>query len=433
MKRIGLSVIAAMAFTVFPAGTQQALAEPAPRVFTASAEGTGFSIQYGIPGYMLLDKYLDGGGPTALAQFQSVGSSTSSASFPYPGWMQGYPGLWAVVAASAGLTAVPGPPGYPFFASAAYPTSPETNITDPSGFYSMKSTASASGAHGAAQLGSQGGEDAPGMASRAIADVSTEGSLAKASAISLSHTIHIGPLSVESVRSQSVTTYAQGDEKSMSQTELLLEGGKVGPMEFSYGPGGLKVSGNGVPVDPADGLRQLNAALKPSGLAIGFESAREIDGGASAAAFEILHIAEIPSAGDSTFRLRFGAVSTSVTLAADGASSTTPDGIAPTARPEVRESFQPASPAHASAPSEEPKVVAHKVNNRQPQSATVVPTRVPEEPRPLRFSPAAFVAEGGFSPGRSGSLSALAVVLLGIGALAVGGLVVGNVAGRRAR
>src|SRR5438445_6738615 len=51
---------------------------------------------------------VDGGGPTAQASLDSLGSSKAFASYPYPGDI-----LIAVPGLLAGLTGLPAPPGYP--------------------------------------------------------------------------------------------------------------------------------------------------------------------------------------------------------------------------------------------------------------------------------------------------------------------------------
>ncbi|MGH9008810.1 MAG: hypothetical protein ACRDYF_03075, partial [Acidimicrobiia bacterium] len=117
-----------------------------------------------------------------------------------------------------------------------------------------------------------------------------------------------------SVRSRSVTTYRAGADAPVSTTELVIEGGSAAGNTFSYGPDGLVVAGQGVPIPAASGLDQLNAALEPAGIELRLADARDVLGGATAGAFEIRLAgqAPIPGTPPGIIRLRFGGASSSV-------------------------------------------------------------------------------------------------------------------------
>src|SRR2546423_10267009 len=55
------------------------------RSFSGGAEASGIYIRYGIPGFLAVEDFLDGGGPAAHAAFNADGTSQSFASSPYPG------------------------------------------------------------------------------------------------------------------------------------------------------------------------------------------------------------------------------------------------------------------------------------------------------------------------------------------------------------
>jgi len=107
----------------------------------------------------------------------------------------------------------------------------------------------------------------------------------------------MGPLSILSVASKSVTTYHEGDAKPATVTELRVDGGKVGDLGFHYGPEGLTVNNQAVAVPAGDGLKTLNQALAPAGLALQVENPAPLEGGARAAALEVSSVAPIPGAG----------------------------------------------------------------------------------------------------------------------------------------
>lgn len=313
MKRVVAILLAALTLEAVPAGTRPASAAELSG-FTATAEATGFSAQDGIPGFIIVPQYVDHGGPTSASLFESGGSQRAFASFPYPGYMVGLPGLAAVVAQSQGLPEPP-VPDYPFYAEAVNPTTPEGKVGDPNSPYYLHAQAAADHVAGEARMGSLAG--ASPLASTVTSDVAVEGEKVVATASTLVSKLSLGPLSIESVRSESTTTYQQGSEKPASEAQLFVRGGKAGTMTFSYGPSGLQVADRGLPLAPSEGLTRLNQALEAEGLGVFFMAGEPLEGGKKAGVLEIVHRAPVPGAGTNIFRLRIGGAETSVLLGAD--------------------------------------------------------------------------------------------------------------------
>lgn len=310
-RRLGLAALALGASAVLVASSAVG-AEEVQRTFTAQAEASGMYVQYGIPGFLPVDQFIDGGGPVSQATYGTDGTSRSFASLPYPGSTAvGYPGVFALVTEGALV-----PPGYPFYVGAAYPTQPEQKLADPSGAYSLSSAASASQATGTATFGPPGGSKETQPNSRADTAVVFDGAKVTATATSLAQAIVAGPLAIGSVRSQSVTTYTNGDEKPTSKTELVVEGGRAGDTSFRFGDKGLQVAQQGIPLPADEGLAAINQALKPAGISIAFDEAQPFEGGGQAGAFEVTQVAEVPGAGLGTFRVRFGGAKSGVALGA---------------------------------------------------------------------------------------------------------------------
>jgi hypothetical protein len=310
-RRLGLAALALGASAVLVAGSTVG-AEEVQRTFTAQAEASGMYVQYGIPGFLPVDQFIDGGGPVSQATFGSDGTSRSFSSLPYPGsTFVGYPGVFALVSNGALV-----PPGYPFYVSSAYPTQPEQKLADPSAAYALSTAASESKATGTATFGPPG---STGQKPNASADTSVAFEAAKvtATATSLNQAIVAGPLTIGSVRSQSVATWANGDEKPLTKTALVIEGGRAGDTSFQFGDKGLQVAQQGVPVPAGEGLAAINQALKPAGISVAFDQAQSFAGGAQAAAFEVTQVAQVPGAGMGTFRVRFGGAKSSVALGAE--------------------------------------------------------------------------------------------------------------------
>jgi hypothetical protein len=287
-------------------------AEEVQRTFTAQAEASGMYVQYGIPGFLPVDQFIDGGGPVSGATFGSDGTSRSFASLPYPGSTAvGYPGVFALVSNGQFV-----PPGYPFYVSSAYPTQPEQKLADPLGTYTLSTAASESKATGTATFGPPG---VTGQKPNASADASVVFEAAKvtATATSVDQMIVAGPLTIGAVRSKSVTTWANGDKEPLTKTELVIEGGRAGDTSFEFGDKGLQVAQQGVPLPAGEGLAAINQALKPAGISVAFHQAQPFAGGAQAAAFEVTQVAEVPGVGLGTLRVRFGGAKSAVALGAE--------------------------------------------------------------------------------------------------------------------
>ena len=313
-RRLGLAALALGASAVLVSGSTVGAegVEEVQRTFTAQAEASGMYVQYGIPGFLPVDQFIDGGGPVSGATFGSDGTSQSFASLPYPGSTAvGYPGVFALVSNGQFV-----PPGYPFFVSSAYPTQPEQKLADPLAAYALSTAASDSKATGTATFGPPG---STGQKPNASADTSVAFEAAKvtATATSVNQAIVAGPLTIGAVRSKSVTTWANGDKEPLTNTELVVEGGRAGDTSFQFGDKGLQVAQQGVPLPAGEGLAAINEALKPAGISVAFHQAQPFAGGAQAAAFEVTQVAEVPGAGLGTFRVRFGGAKSAVALGAE--------------------------------------------------------------------------------------------------------------------
>jgi hypothetical protein len=288
-----------------------ARAESLDRSFVAVSEANGMLVRYGIPGFLAVDNYIDGGGPSSQALVADA-TATSFASLPYPGAAGvGYPGLFNL---ATGQT----PPGYPFYVSAAHPTQPDQSLSDPSGAYSLAASATDGQAAGDARLAPPAsGKDAV-PATRALSDVTRGDGVVTAKAVSEANSLALGPLTIGRVRSQSVTTYRKGTDAPTTATELAIEGGRANDVVFSFGREGFQFAQNGIPIPASQGIAVLNQVLAPAKMSVRFDEASPLQGGAVAAAFEITSVATMPGAGEGTFTMRMGGASSYITLAGLG-------------------------------------------------------------------------------------------------------------------
>jgi hypothetical protein len=289
-----------------------ATAESIDRSYVAVAEANGMLVRYGIPGFIAVDNFIDGGGPSSQALLADS-AATSFGSLPYPGSAGvGYPGL---VNLAAGHT----PPGYPFYVSASHPTQPDQSLSDPSGAYSLQAKAAEGSATGDARMvPAPSGTDAVPI-TQATSETTRAGDMITARGLSVADGLVLGPLSIGRVRSQSVTTYRNGSEQPTTATELAIEGGRAGEVVFSFGREGFQFAQSGIPLPAGQGLATLNQVLAPAGMSVRFDEAVPLQGGAIAAAFEITSAADVPGAGKGTFTIRMGGASSYITLAGVGA------------------------------------------------------------------------------------------------------------------
>jgi hypothetical protein len=117
--------------------------------FDALATAEAFRYQFGSPGFLVVERYVDFGAPVAQASIDSLGRSAAFASDPYPGetFIAG-PGTLS------GVTGLPNPGNYPFYVSTSYPAKPESNFEQPGYLLKAKSEelrSTSSARHGGAQ------------------------------------------------------------------------------------------------------------------------------------------------------------------------------------------------------------------------------------------------------------------------------------------
>ena len=268
-----------------------------PFGFQGFTAASSLRLSYEIPGY-IAPRPIDGAGPIAEATLDSL-AGKAFASLPYPGDDGvNYP---ALVNVATGQT----PPGYPFYALATS-DQPESQVADPSNTLLLTAKVAPQLATSEAKFRPSGGET---VMSGAVSTttVTATGGEAVATAESLSQGIRIGDLTIGTVRSKSVTVYKPGSPP-VTTSETLVEGGKIGETSFSFGPQGLTVAQNAVPIPAGEGLATLNKGLEPSGLAVSFADVTDLVGGKQTAAFVVRskHPSPFPGAQEGILTFRFG-------------------------------------------------------------------------------------------------------------------------------
>jgi len=257
------------------------------------ATAQGLRVTYTVPGYLVVETLVDGGGPVAQAKLDMSGSYVGFGSLPYPGEnVIAAPGLYGVA------TGQSAPAHYPFYVEANYPLARQAELTDPSGSYGLKATANPKQVVGTAQfLAGSADALASGFATHTAATLDDGGKLTT-KAESLTRGVDVkGVLQIAKVTSTSETVLAPGAKAPVTKTQLLIEGATVAGQGVVIGPDGVKLAGQSVPGAPDDYSKQLNAALTSAGIAVRTVRGDKVAGGSSSDVLEILSTQTVPVPG----------------------------------------------------------------------------------------------------------------------------------------
>lgn len=270
--------------------------------FVARALAQGGRFTFGSPGFLIVEDYIDGGGPVAQATLDSTGSSKSFGSLPYPGELGiAGPGTAAGVAAGFGVQGAK-LPDWPFYAGADHPVTPASEVADPSGQFALRASADARSARGFAQsmFGNENGSG--GGRSESSVTRAEDGTVtAVAETVDEMLSLGGGALTINSVRSRSVTTVAPG-AKPVTETFLSVTGVAFNGQGAVFAPG------------DADGAAPLIEALARAGITLEVVRAKPMAGGGTADALRITVLGGLPLPGTPQGRVifSFGGATTSV-------------------------------------------------------------------------------------------------------------------------
>src|SRR2546430_1088136 len=94
--------------------------------FSGVASADGIRVTTSAPGFLVVEDFVDAGGPTAQAAVSDVEGNRGFASVPYPGELAiAGPGLFAIA------TGQQFPGHYPFYVASAHPTTPKNEYEVP--------------------------------------------------------------------------------------------------------------------------------------------------------------------------------------------------------------------------------------------------------------------------------------------------------------
>ena len=294
------TVAATLAMSVTPAPSGAQTLDLAAVGATATAQGVRTSLT--MPGFLVVESVFDSGGPVSQAVLDFSGG-TAFASLPYPGeTAMSVPGL---IAAGGGPTL----PAYPLYVAAGS-GQPDAAMADPAGLYALRAVLSPTGATADARLGSHGQAVVSGVQTHAMVTRTADVVSAAAESITEGIAVAEGAVTIGSVRSRSVTSSSEAGPQTTS--ELIVEGGRAGPLAFSYGAHGLVVNGGSVPIPSDSALATLNQVLAPAGVSLGVVRGAELPGGRSSDVLLVDQQRRLPTGQSAMLRLQFGGTFTAV-------------------------------------------------------------------------------------------------------------------------
>ena len=274
LRRLALGVAAsALVVAMLPGGP--AGAEPFVGSYAASANADGVRLTFIAPKASLSDTAADVAGPSAQATLDSIGTSRSFASFPYPG---------ETAVTSTGLvrtlSGVP-VPDYPLYANADYPIVPSREIG--SGIFALKAESAARRAAAVASVGlAVEGAGTLGLV-RSTASTDATGEAVVSEAKSVIESLSIGPLRLGHVVSTArVLLGPDGQLTRQSGTDVV--GATVAGTDVAITSDGLKVGATAVGGPPAAPVGDI---LAKAGITVELVQAQQLPTGVAAPAVRI--------------------------------------------------------------------------------------------------------------------------------------------------
>ena len=248
----------------------------------ASADAVRFTTS--APGFLVVEDFIDGGGPTAQAAVSDVEGNRSFASVPYPGELAiAGPGLFAIA------TGQQFPGHYPFYVASAHPTKP-TNAYEAPGL-SMKTASDATSSEAAARFGPN--DEGDGGGARSVAKVAKDATGITSEATGVAHAFKAGPVEILGFTSTAkVHRGATGEPERSSSMQFSAM--KVADTTAGVRDGQFVVAGTTVPLD---GFAPVQKAMADAGVTVEIVEATKTDDGVVSPGIQITRRQPAEAAG----------------------------------------------------------------------------------------------------------------------------------------
>lgn len=252
--------------------------------YSGVAAADGVRITTSAPGFLVVEDYVDGGGPTAQAAVSDIEGNRGFASVPYPGELAiAGPGLFAVV------TGQQFPGHYPFYVASAHPTTPTNGFEAPG--LSMKTASDATSASSAARFGPADEGDGGGARSTAQVARNPEGITSEATGVA--NAVRVGPVEIIGFTSTAkVRRGASGDP--VRESSIQFSAMKVAETAVGVREGQFVVAGTTIPLD---GFAPVQKALADAGVSVEMVQETETDDGVVSPGIQITRRQPAEAAG----------------------------------------------------------------------------------------------------------------------------------------
>jgi hypothetical protein len=248
----------------------------------AAADGVRFTTS--APGFLVVEDFIDGGGPTAQAAVSDVEGNRSFASVPYPGELAiAGPGLFAIA------TGQQFPGHYPFHVASAHPTKPTNEYEAPG--LSMKTKSDATSASAAARFGPN--DEGEGGGARSTATVVRDAGGITSEATGVAHAVKVGPVEILGFTSTAKVHRAATGEPERSSA-MTFSAMKVADTAVGVREGQFVVAGTTMPLD---GFAPVQKALADAGVTVEVVSATNTDDGVVSPGIQITRKQPADAAG----------------------------------------------------------------------------------------------------------------------------------------
>ncbi len=251
--------------------------------FNGQASADGIRATVALKDYLIVEDFIDGGGPTAQAALDSLGESTAYSSLPYPGATGiAFPGLVSTLSGKS-------VPSYPFFVMSQNPSSPAVTVKQPGYLMHAESSAERSSAQTEAGATTTSGDEF-GSFSTATVDI-VNGII---TSVGEARTrLAAGAFAINGAISKAAITRTP-DGKVVKTSSFEASSIRLGTLQIGVTDKGLVAGPQGAPLDPA---RQIGDAITQAGVTVKFLPAVETADSVLSSGLEISMERAIPNVG----------------------------------------------------------------------------------------------------------------------------------------
>lgn len=265
VKRAGVGALLLAAAALAGPAFVGAETSGSSKLLNLQAGASGVHVIVAMPDFVVVDRFIDGGGPTAQASLSTLEGPASYAAQPYPGEVAiAFPGLMKVVGFPVDV------PPYPFYVNASA-TKPEEKRTQPGS--ELSATATATDAAASAQSGQNSDQTVLGHA-RSTARTWRDGQIYRSESQSTGDLFQLGPLRLLGMKSRAAASIpAEGGAATLSSS-LEVAAASVNDVPVTFTPEGVTLAGSKVPL-PRD--NPITKGLEQAGISVEYLAASTTD------------------------------------------------------------------------------------------------------------------------------------------------------------